>query len=199
MDTEQLAPVERHPWPPFVPDGAEVIFLGTFPPPRNRWSMDFFYPNRTNDFWKVMGLIFAGSVTAYYDPATRNYRLPEIKAMLRERHIAIGDTAVEVRRLRGNASDKFLEIVRSVDLNSLTQSIPALKAIVTTGEKAASVIAGLTGTTVPPVGGYDMWTAADGRELRLYRMPSTSRAYPLAVEAKAEYYRRMFLDLGILR
>ena len=110
----------------------------------------------------------------------------------------MGDTAVEVRRLRGNASDKFLEIVRSIDLDATVASIPDLKAIVTTGEKAASVIARLTGTQIPPTGGFEQWTTGDGRELRLYRMPSTSRAYPLAVEKKADYYRNMFNELGML-
>lgn len=197
-EEKQSVPVEKHPWPPFVPAGAELIFLGTFPPPCNRWGMDFFYPNRTNDFWKVMGLIFEGSTAAFYDADSRSFRLDAIKRMLVDRHIAMGDTAVEVRRLRGNASDKFLEIVRSIDLDATVASIPDLKAIVTTGEKAASVIARLTGTQIPPTGGFEQWTTGDGRELRLYRMPSTSRAYPLAVEKKAEYYRNMFNELGIL-
>lgn len=197
MQEQYQAAIEKHPWPAFIPDGAELIFLGTFPPPRNRWGMDFFYPNRTNDFWKVMGLIFYGSVTALYDTDTREFRLPEIKELLRSRHIAMGDTAAEVRRLRGNASDKFLEIVCPIDLDALVASAPALKAIATTGEKAASVVAGLTGTVVPAVGHYEQWQSADGRVLRLYRMPSTSRAYPLPVGQKAEYYRQMFNELGI--
>ena len=45
-EARQYVQVEKHPWPPFVPAGAELIFLGTFPPPGNRWGMDFFYPNR---------------------------------------------------------------------------------------------------------------------------------------------------------
>jgi len=188
---------ETHPWPPFVPDGARVIFLGTFPPPRNRWAMDFFYPNRTNDFWKVMGLIFCGNADALYDPSTRSYRLDGIKELLRDRHIAMGDTAAEVRRLRGNASDKYLEIVRPIDIVALVSSMPDLRAVVSTGEKAASVVAQLTATEVPSVGGYELWHTASGREVRLYRMPSTSRAYPLPVERKAECYRAMFRQIGM--
>lgn len=189
---------ETHPWPPFVPDGAKVIFLGTFPPPPNRWAMDFFYPNRTNDFWKVMGLIYEGSTGAFYDVDTRSFRLDAIKDMLCRRHIAMGDTAVEVCRLRGNASDKFLEIVRPIDIESVVDSIPALVAVATTGEKAASVVAHLTGTPVPAVGTYVMWRTKSGREIRHYRMPSTSRAYPLPVERKAEHYRSMLQQIGLL-
>jgi G:T/U-mismatch repair DNA glycosylase len=198
-NAEELSmPIERHPWLPFIPNGAQLLFLGTFPPPKARWSMNFYYPNRTNDFWKVMGLIVENSVAAYYDSRTREYDLDAIKHMLQERYIALGDTAVEVRRLRGNASDKFLEIIRQLDLISVIASTPTLKAIAATGEKAASVIAQITDTRLPAVGEYSLWTAPDGRTLRLYRMPSTSRAYPLPVERKAEVYAKMMHDIGLI-
>ena len=34
--------------------------------------------------------------------------------------------------------------------------------------------------------------------MRLYRMPSSSRAYPLALEKKAAVYRLMYQDLQML-
>ena len=43
------AGVERHPLRPFLPENARVLFLGSFPPPRGRWCMDFYYPNFIND------------------------------------------------------------------------------------------------------------------------------------------------------
>ena len=46
---KQNLPIESHPFPPFLPDGARVLMLGTFPPKPNRWAMEFFYPNKTND------------------------------------------------------------------------------------------------------------------------------------------------------
>ena len=38
----------------------------------------------------------------------------------------------------------------------------------------------------------------DGRKLRLYRMPSSSRAYPKPLSAKAEEYKKMFQEMGML-
>jgi hypothetical protein len=38
-----------------------------------------------------------------------------------------------------------------------------------------------------------------GRQVRLWRMPSSSRAYPMAVEKKAEAYRKMLVDEGLLK
>lgn len=146
--------------------------------------MDFYYPNRTNDFWRIMGLIFAGDADAYVDRANRSYHLDAIIDMLRQHGIALSDTGYAIRRLRDNASDKYLDIVQPVDLDALRCRMPHLRAIVTTGEKASEVVATLTDSIAPRMG--RMVTIDDG--IDIWRMPSTSRAYPLALEKKAEYY-----------
>lgn len=51
---------ERHPLEPFLPSGARLLMLGSFPPQRKRWSMDFFYPNLQNDMWRIVGHVFFG-------------------------------------------------------------------------------------------------------------------------------------------
>ena len=185
--------IETHPWQPFVPDGAKVLIMGTFPPGSHRWSMDFFYPNRTNDFWFMMGLLFFGDKDALYDREARTFRLDEIKKLLTDKGIAMSDTGHKVRRLKGNASDKFLEIVEPVNFAALRSRMPLCTDVATTGEKATNVLASLTGTEVPGMG--ESVTTSDG--LRLWRMPSTSRAYPLALEKKAAYYRRLFQSAAI--
>jgi G:T/U mismatch-specific DNA glycosylase len=168
--------------------------MGTFPPAPNRWSMDFYYPNCQNDFWRIMGLIFFDNKQRFYDELTRTYRLDDIKRLLTERGIALNDTGAEIIRTKGNASDKFLEIVRHVNLRGLLDLMPECHTVATTGEKAASVIAALTSTPLPKMG--EMVTSADG--LNIWRMPSTSRAYPMAIEKKAEYYTALFRSAGIL-
>lgn len=185
--------IETHPWQPFVPDGAKVLIMGTFPPGSHRWSMDFFYPNRTNDFWFMMGLLFFGDKDALYDREARSFRLDEIKKLLTDKGIAMSDTGHKVCRLKGNASDKFLEIVEPVNFAALRARMPLCTDVATTGEKATNVLASLTGTEVPGMG--ESVTTSDG--LRLWRMPSTSRAYPLALEKKAAYYRRLFQSAAI--
>ena len=45
--------IENHPFEPFMPGNAKVLMLGSFPPPERRWSMRFYYPNRTNDMWRI--------------------------------------------------------------------------------------------------------------------------------------------------
>ncbi|MBQ5974199.1 MAG: hypothetical protein IJL48_00680 [Bacteroidales bacterium] len=53
-DTLPLSPVEHHPLHPFLPPQARLLMLGSFPPPRARWCMDFFYPNRTKMCFTLM-------------------------------------------------------------------------------------------------------------------------------------------------
>lgn len=188
--------IETHPWPSFVPEGARALFLGTFPPGEHRWAMDFFYPNRTNDFWRVMGMIYFDDADALYDRCARAYRLPLIKRMLSEHGIALGDTGYRIRRLRGNASDKYLEIVEPVDLQSLLTSMPLCSAIASTGAKAAAVLAQLTGTKMPETGTFTLWERTAGNMVQLWRLPSTSRAYPLPPQQKAVHYRNFLIAAG---
>lgn len=195
--------IESHPWPPFIPDGAKVLIMGTFPPQAKRWNMDFYYPNRTNDFWKICGLLFLGNKDALLIPGSKDYDLEKIRRLMTEKHIALNDTVRKARRLKGNASDKFLEVVEPVPLFSLLKEMPDCKAVATTGEKAGTILAEITGTEIPKIGEMVTATLPDDlqlnhRHLEIWRMPSTSRAYPLAVEKKAEYYAKLFRHLDIL-
>lgn len=187
-------PLEIHPWQPFTPANARILIMGTFPPQEKRWAMDFFYPNRTNDFWKIMGLIFYSDQYKFYSPETKEYDLDGIKNLLIEKGIALGDTGYRIRRLKNNASDKYLEIAEPINLRAILARMPLCRTLATTGEKAAGVLAEITGTDVPKIGSFSI--SADG--MHIWRMPSTSRAYPLAIEKKAEYYRLMFSQTGIL-
>ena len=189
-------PVERHPFEPFLPEGAKVLMLGSFPPQPKRWSMEFYYPNFINDFWRIIGIIFFDDKDWFVDAYAKRFKLQEIKEFCSEKGIAMFDTAVAVRRLKDNASDKFLEVVEATDIPALLRRIPDCLAVVVTGEKASATLCGTFGTEPPAVGEYSSFTF-EGRPMRLYRMPSTSRAYPLPIQKKADVYRRLFADLGI--
>ena len=192
---------ERHPFEPFLPEQARILFLGSFPPQPKRWSMPFYYPNWNNDFWRVMGLLFFDDKDHFNLPGQKRFDQPRVEAFCREQGIALYDTACEVRRLKDNASDKFLEVVTPTDLPALLARIPACRTLVATGQKATDLIVENFGCAEPPVGGYveitigqDLFAAAErgARTLQLWRMPSTSRAYPLALDRKAAFYRRLW-------
>lgn len=194
--------IELHPFKPFLPEDARLVMCGTFPPKREKWAMEFFYPNFINDMWRIFGLIYFGDKDHFFDLKSKRIDAKEIKQMLNEHHIAVCETAREVIRTKDNASDKFLEIVTPINFSEILPQIPLCSDLATTGEKAASVIAGLTDTDIPKIGEWRQCdvTLADGTQrcFRHWRMPSTSRAYPMRMEKKAEYYRTMLNDIGIV-
>ena len=154
--------------------------------------MPFFYPNKINDFWRVMGIIFfEGDRDALWDKALQRFDLEAIKAFLCREGIAMWDTAMAVRRLKDNACDKFLDIVEPIDLAALLDAHPTIAHVVTTGEKATSVVADQAGVDVPAIG-VPVECTVGGHHFTLWRMPSTSRAYPLPLGKKAECYRAVF-------
>lgn len=192
-----LPPVERHPFEPFLPANAKVLMLGSFPPQSKRWSIKFYYPNFINDMWRILGLIFFDDKNRFVDVAAKKFKLNDIVDFCTETGIAMYDTATAVRRLKDNASDKFLEVVTPTDIPALLREIPQCQAIVTTGEKATDTLCQTFGTYAPSTGEYSEFRF-DNSQMRLYRMPSSSRAYPLSLDKKAAAYHRLFSDLGMV-
>ena len=141
--------------------------------------------------WRIVGYLATGDKSHFLMPGGRKFDKERIEAFCRCRGIALYDTAVEVIRLKDNASDNFLQVVREVDLASLLARIPACRTLVTTGQKATDALRAITGCGEPAVGQCVGFEYA-GRDMRLWRMPSSSRAYPRPVEWKAEFYRKVF-------
>lgn len=193
---EQL-PIENHPLEPFLPTNARLLMMGSFPPQKKRWSMDFYYPNLNNDMWRIVGLLFFGNKDHFLNDNKRAFCRERIIDFLNEKGIALFDTASSIRRLQDNASDKFLEVVKPTDIAALLRRLPQCKAIVTTGQKATDTLRTQFEVAEPKVGDFSEFIFED-RPMRLYRMPSSSRAYPLALEKKAAVYRVMYQDLQIL-
>lgn len=189
--------IEKHPLEPFLPAKARLLMLGSFPPQKKRWSMDFYYPNLNNDMWRIFGFLFFNDKDYFLNETRKAFCKERITDFLNEKGIALFDTASSIRRLQDNASDKFLEVVEPTDIAALLRQIPECKAIVTTGQKATDTLRRQLDIEEPKVGDYSEF-AFDGRAMRLYRMPSSSRAYPLALNKKAAAYRIMYQDLQLL-
>ena len=191
--------VEYHPLRPFLPENARVLFLGSFPPQRKRWCMDFYYPNFINDHWRIEGQVFFGNRNHFVDTSAKCFKIDEIVAFCKERGLAFFDTSTAIRRLQDNASDKFLEVVEPTDIPTLLQQLPLCRAIVTTGEKATDTIC--QAMHIPAIPKVNNAIAipetynSHGEQILLYRLPSSSRAYPLSFDKKVEAYQRMFLSV----
>lgn len=188
--------IEEHPLQPFLPANGKVLFLGSFPPPKARWSMEWFYPNWINDFWRIQGLLHFNDKSHFEVKGDKRFDKERIVSFCEKNGMAFFDTARKVCRLKDNASDNFLEILEPTDVFALLEQMPSCSVVVTTGGKASEEICGYFNSQgvkvdIPKVGesvsiNSKRWNGT------WWRMPSSSRAYPMKLEKKAEYYKRLF-------
>ena len=181
MNDTNIIPIENHPLKPFIPQNTRMLMLGSFPPKKIRWSMNFYYPNLQNDMWRIFGLVFFGDKDHFLDD-TKLFDKNRITVFLEEKGIALSDTA---------------RSVEAADINTLLEQMPMCKAVVTTGQKATEILSDLVSSAIPPVGSFVEFEY-QSRKMRFYRMPSSSRAYPKPLSEKAAVYARMFEELGLL-
>lgn len=190
---------EHHPFQPLVYPEVKVMMIGSFPPPRPKWRMEFYYPNFYNDMWRIFGVVFFENKDYFLRSDKKSFDSDLLRSFLLEKGIGIADMGKEVIRLKNNASDKFLEIVEPLNITELLHDIPLCHAFITAGEKATDTFRNHIALDIksPAVGCYESFTHLD-RNFEFYRMPSSSRAYPMPLIKKAEIYRDCFQKIGVL-
>lgn len=205
--------IETHPFGPVLPPDATVMMMGSFPPTAEKWAMRFHYPNFQNDMWRIYGRVFFDDADYFRVGDEKRFDPERIRNFMFERGIASCPTVVQAIRETGNASDKFLTVVTTIDLDTILPQVPNVKSLFTTGGKATEVLLSLL--REPPAKSkhpktnqsieYPYQWHKDIKEksnnikpLTLYRLPSTSRAYPLALDKKVAAYREFFKKMGKL-
>lgn len=204
--------IEDHPFPPILVNTADILMMGTFPPTANKWSMDFHYPNFYNDMWRVYGQVFFDNKDYFrtknqFEELNKNFDPQRIIDFLHERNIASCPTVQQAIREEGNASDKHLTVIKAVDLPNILMQLPNVHSIFTTGGKATEILLEILNATLPentpkkqqfklPKTNQSIDFPFLDRSLTLYRLPSTSRAYPLSFDNKVSAYRDFFKKVG---
>ena len=206
------ANIETHPFGPVLPPDATVMMMGSFPPTADKWAMRFHYPNFQNDMWRIYGRVFFDDADYFRVGDEKRFDPERIRAFMFERGIASCPTVVQAIRETGNASDKDLTVVTTVDLDTILPQVPKVQALFTTGGKATEVLLNLLAEppakSKHPKTNQSMdypykWKDKDNKKsdvnsLTLYRLPSTSRAYPLALDKKVSAYKDFFKKIGKL-
>lgn len=198
--------VESHPFGPVLPENATIMMMGTMPPTPDKWGMNFHYPNFNNDMWRIYGRVFFDDADHFREGDSRGFDAKRIEAFLYERGIASCPTVKSAIREQGNAADKFLTIVETVNLHEILTKVPEVHTLFTTGGKATEILMQLLeqeqGESIPktkwPKTNQQIDYPYAGRALTLYRLPSTSRAYPLSLDKKTAAYRKFFEFAGKL-
>lgn len=160
--------------------------------------------------WRIWGYIIFGDKNALLLPGERKFDIDKVLDLCRSVGLALTDAAETVVRERGNASDAHLRVVKPRDFKALLTSIPLCRDIALTGEKAMATLGRIVGFKCIPLGEFvetDFFKSnthrvgepvprSESAPVRIWRMPSSSRAFPRPIEWKADYYRRL-LDFVI--
>lgn len=141
--------------------------------------------------WRIWALIATGDKSAFLLPDGKTFDKDRIVAFCNEIGLALTDTGEQVIREKGNASDAHLRVEKPRDFSMLLEHIPHCHDIVLTGEKAVETLARTVGYKTIAVGEFIETDYFCNRHMRIWRMPSSSRAYPRPIEWKADYYRRV--------
>lgn len=187
---------ELHPLEPFLPVRARLLMLGSFPPQRVRWSMDFL-PELAERYvaYRRTG-IFRGQ-GVFSDTRRETFRQGTDRAFLRGERIGSlrygrRDNPIEKQCFRQFSSSSARG--RSGAVVGCGSDLPGDRDDGTEGYRCDRAPYRLRRAAC----GRSVEFAYADRMLRFYRMPSSSRAYPKPVEWKADYYRRMFAACGML-
>ncbi|MFW2177533.1 MULTISPECIES: DNA glycosylase [unclassified Moraxella] len=199
-------PIETHPFGEFLPPNATALMMGTMPPTQDKWCMAFHYPNFYNDMWRIYGKVFFDDVDHFRIGDEKRFDADKIKVFLTQKGLGELPSVTQIIREHGNASDEHLTVVSTVNLTEALAKVPQVKWLFTTGGKATEVLIEVINATlhegekphkVPKTNQAISVTVA-GRELGVYRLPSSSRAYPLKFDKKVEAYRTFFELAGLL-
>ncbi len=199
MNTVFNNKIEKHPFEPFISPKVKVMMIGSFPPARSKWDMEFYYPNFFNDMWRIFGIVFFENKDYFLAKDQKSFDVNLLKSTLSEKGVGLADMGRRVIRLKNNASDKFLEIVEPLNISEILHQIPLCHTFIPAGHKATQALRLHFSEKIkhPPMGGCESFSY-QGRNFSICRLPSSSRAYPMPLVKKAEIYKQCFKDIGLL-
>jgi hypothetical protein len=182
--------------------------IGTFATGRKMFSETDCNKDPVRGFYACCNISNLSNIQAYraeigQEMWTENF--PYVSTCMQGNKPFEADSWLEQRFLDDAWSDPVKRLcagfVEPTDIAALLAQLPHLRAIGTTGEKATETICATlhindlpkVNTSVPIPALHN----ADGEQICLWRLPSSSRAYPLAFDKKVEAYRRMFSHIGL--
>lgn len=125
----------KHPYAPFIPEGASKLIVGTLPPPRfstgelRVGDVDFCYGSRDGMLWQIIDKIFG--LDLLYQ--TTSKAIEQRKNFLIERGIGICDMVESCMREKVDASDLGMSHVVLRDQVKILKKHPSIKTLLFTG------------------------------------------------------------------
>ena len=124
-----------HPYPPFIPENATKLIVGTLPPPRfttgelKEGDVDFCYGSRDGQLWLILDKIF--DLNLKFETTTE--AIEQREYFLRTKGIGICDMVASAKREKVDASDIGMLEVELRDLVAILQENPKIDTLLFTG------------------------------------------------------------------
>lgn len=124
-----------HPYPPFIPENATKLIVGTLPPPRftvgnfKEGDVDFCYGSRDGQLWPILNEIFQLDLVF----ETSEAAIIQRKEFLKQRRIGICDMVASAKRERIDASDLGMQDAQLRDLIQVLSENPTIHTLLFTG------------------------------------------------------------------
>ena len=127
--------LHKHPYPPYLFEGAKKLIIGTMPPPRfstgdfKEGDVDFCYGSRDGQLWRILNVIFKLDLTF----ATTKEAITERKQFLRANNIGICDIVASAERQKIDASDLGMQNVKLRDILKNLKDFPSIETLLFMG------------------------------------------------------------------
>lgn len=125
----------KHPYPPFIPENATKLIVGTLPPPRfstgelKDGDVDFCYGSRDGLLWQVIDRIF--DLDLKFESTAE--AIEQRENFLFKHQIGICDTVESCIRYKVDASDLGMNQVELRDLIGILRKHPSVDTLLFTG------------------------------------------------------------------
>lgn len=125
----------KHPYPPYIPETATRLIVGTLPPPRfssgelNDQDVDFCYGSSNGMLWKIWDRLY--DLKLVYE--NTNYAIEQRKAFLKRERFGICDILEGAYREKIDASDQGMQDVQLRDILFILKQHPKVETLIFTG------------------------------------------------------------------
>ena len=125
----------KHPYKPYIPEGATKLIVGTLPPPRFSTGdllpgdVDFCYGSRDGQLWPILNRIFDLNL----DFETTAEAIAQRQHFLKENKIGICDIVAAAERQKIDATDLGMQHVRLRDIVGYLNKHPSVQTLLFTG------------------------------------------------------------------
>ena len=125
----------KHPYPPYIPETATRLIVGTLPPPRfssgelNDQDVDFCYGSSNGMLWKIWDRLYDQKLV--YE--NTYYAIEQRKAFLKRERFGICDIVEGAYREKIDASDQGMQDVQLRDILFILKQHPKVETLIFTG------------------------------------------------------------------